>query len=161
MSALDESGFPGKFKADVSGSGNTHGYAVIAVGDNLDEIAIELYVEEANQPTQATVHLTREGSVGPIVLWLYPENQTPRVKPGEGEDGESNADEFYGILASRVISEDELVGPLDGAPLEELVDAMLDGNASIEVYSAGNTGTEVMENSEGEMSGLIEPEDDP
>ncbi|WP_331234212.1 CHRD domain-containing protein [Natronorarus salvus] len=157
MSALDDRGFPGKFEADVSGPGGARGYALIAIDDDLTEMGVELHVEGVSQPTQATIHLTRGGSTGPIVVWLYPTDRSPRVKPGVADDGESVADVYNGFLGKRVIGEDELVGPLGNAPLEELVELMLDGNASIEVYSA-NVG---IENAAGEMSGQIEPDFDP
>jgi hypothetical protein len=81
----------------------------------------------------AHIHLAPEGTNGPIVAWLYPSAPPAVLIPGRSD----------GILAVGTITEDDLVGPLAGMPLEALVAAMRAGLTYANVHTVNREGGEI------------------
>lgn len=88
-----------------------------------------LIVAGVADATQAHIHLAPAGQNGPVVAFLFgfvPEGQT-----------------VEGTLAQGVITDDDLVGPLAGATLEDLVAELEAGNAYVNVHTLANPPGEV------------------
>jgi hypothetical protein len=102
---------------------------------NHDGTAIEYKLIAANieNITQAHIHMAPEGVNGPVVAWLYPSAPPSQLIP----------DRFNGVLAEGVITADNLVGPLAGASLQDLLDAMNHGNSYVNVHTSQFPGGEI------------------
>ena len=85
--------------------------------------------------TMAHIHQGAAGQNGPVVAWLYPSPEVQAVRPIEGT--------FDGVLAADIVTEDDLVGPLEGEPLSELVSLLRDGNAYVNVHTDANPDGEI------------------
>ena len=81
----------------------------------------------------AHIHLAPAGVNGAVVVWLYPSGPPPLLI-----EGTTN-----GILAEGVITETNLVGPLEGGSLSALVDSLSSGNAYVNVHTATFGGGEI------------------
>jgi hypothetical protein len=91
-----------------------------------DELRFRVNVGNIHNVTQAHIHLAPAGQNGPVVAWLYPEGPPPQLIPGRSS----------GPLASGVLTDDDLVGPLLGADLEDLVKAMRAGDTYVNVHTS-------------------------
>ncbi|WP_336363637.1 CHRD domain-containing protein [Halalkalicoccus salilacus] len=96
---------------------------------------------QQSRVTQAHIHLGAEGENGPVIVWLYPE---------EGEEPELIEGRFDGTLATGTITEDDLVGPLEGASFEEAAERLESEGAYVNVHTEQHPG--------GEIRGQIEPD---
>jgi hypothetical protein len=74
----------------------------------------------------AHIHLAPVGVNGPVVVWLYPSAPPAQLIPGR----------FNGVLAEGVITDASLVGPLLGNELSVLIDALISGNAYVNVHTS-------------------------
>ena len=119
------------------------GHATFEVNEEGTEIDYELHVESICNVTQAHIHLGEEGENGPVIVWLYPE---------DGEEPELIEGRFDGMLAEGTITEDNLVGPLEGASFEEAAATLEDEGAYVNVHTEQHPG--------GEVRGQITPEGD-
>ena len=79
------------------------------------------------------IHLAPAGVNGPVVAWLYPGGP-----PASLLEGKTN-----GMLASGVITEENLLGPLAGESFEALISAMEGGAAYVNVHTTKNPGGEI------------------
>jgi hypothetical protein len=102
------------------------GNAVFQVSKDGTEISYKLIVANIENVTMAHIHLAPAGVNGPVVVWLYPDSPPPQLIEGR----------FSGILAEGVITEADLVGPLAGASLQDLIDHMAAGNTYINVHTS-------------------------
>jgi hypothetical protein len=84
-----------------------------------DGLHYRLIVANIQNVTMAHIHLAPAGVNGPVVAWLYPDAPPAQLIPGRSS----------GILATGVITADDLVGPLAGATLDDLLEAMRAGNS--------------------------------
>jgi len=99
-------------------------------GSSLDYKLIAANIENV---FMAHIHMQEPGVSGPIVVWLYP-STTPGVQlpPGGGR--------IDGVIAQGTITGDDLVGPLAGHPLSDLVTAMNTGNAYVNLHTNDGVG---------------------
>jgi hypothetical protein len=81
----------------------------------------------------AHIHLGPVGETGPVVVWLYPDGPPPQEIPGR----------FDGVLAEGTITSENLVGPLAGATLADLIDEIQAGNAYVNVHTVQNPPGEI------------------
>ena len=89
------------------------------------------------------IHMAGPGVNGPIVVWLYP---STAPMPGPFGAGRTN-----GVLAEGTITAANLVGPLAGHPLSDLVTAMSTGNAYVNLHT--NDGVDGVDTGAGDFPG--------
>jgi hypothetical protein len=109
------------------------GLAKFQLSKDGSEIHYRLIVANIENVVQAHIHVAPAGVNGPVVVWLYPAAPPAQLIPGR----------FNGVLAEGTITGGDLVGPLAGASLEDLVDAMRDGNTYVNVHTSQFPGGEV------------------
>ena len=81
-------------------------------------------VKDLLNPAAADMHLGPAGANGPLVVKLFPaRGAAPKKGP------------FSGVLAEGTFNASDLIGPLAGADLEELLEQVRTGNAYINVHS--------------------------
>ncbi|WP_336346114.1 CHRD domain-containing protein [Halalkalicoccus ordinarius] len=149
--AADEHDHVRSYSADLTGDQqvppvgtDASGHATFEANEDEMTVAYEVHVESICNVTQAHVHLGEEGENGPVVAWLYPE---------EGEEPELIEGRFDGTLAEGTITEDDLVGPLEGASAEEVVEMLKDEGAYVNVHTE--------QHPDGEIRGQIMPDEMP
>jgi len=76
----------------------------------------------------AHIHMAPAGVNGPIVVWLFP-STTP------GAPGPLGAGRMDGVLAEGTITAADFTGPLAGHPLDDLVKAINEGRAYVNVHT--------------------------
>ena len=120
------------FTADLDGAQEVPSAATLASGSAsfefsaaLDQMSYELYVFDISDITQAHIHLAPVGANGPVALWLYPSAPPALLIPGP----------FDGLLASGIVTDADLVGPLAGLSLAALYAEMSSGNAYVNVHT--------------------------
>ncbi len=128
------------FKAHLTGeqevpAANTRatGQANFKLSKDGSELQFKLIVANIENVRMAHIHLAPSGVNGPVVVWLYPSGP-----PAALIEGRTN-----GILAEGVITESSLVGPLSGASFEDLISALEDGNAYVNVHTNAYPGGEI------------------
>ncbi len=77
------------------------------------------------------IHMAPPGVNGPIVVWLYPSTAVQPLTPPTGPLDP-------GTIAQGTITAANLVGPLAGHPLEDLVAALDGGNAYVNLHTNDN-----------------------
>ncbi len=117
------------FEAELSGAQEVPMTATEATGEatfvlSADGTSIHfvLEVEDINNVIAAHIHLGAPGVNGPVVAFLY-----GPTAPGGGP--------IEGKIASGTITAANLVGPLAGHPLSDLVAAMNSGNTYANVHT--------------------------
>jgi hypothetical protein len=104
-----------------------------------DGLHYRLIVANLQNVTMAHIHVAPAGVNGPVAVWLYPSAPPPQLIEGR----------FSGVLATGVITEDDLVGPLQDAMLDDLLDLMRAGGTYVNVHTNQFPG--------GEIRGQIRP----
>lgn len=99
-----------------------HGRAVFHVSDDGQSVDYILVVNDIMNVRQSHIHIAARGVNGPIVVFLY----GPVPAGGGPIDGE---------IASGTFTAANLIGPLAGHPLSDLLDAMRSGNAYVNVHT--------------------------
>jgi len=133
------------FHAELSGEtagtpSEATGKAVFVFSKDGMTLKYKVGIHQLENTTMAHIHIApAPGGVGPIVLWLYPDNPPPQLIPGI----------FNGLLARRKVDASALVGPLAGMTLEDLRQAILEGRAYVNVHTTQFPA--------GEISGFIHP----
>jgi hypothetical protein len=102
------------------------GQAKFQLSKDGSEISYRLIVANIQNVTQAHIHLAAPGVNGPVVAWLYPSGPPAQLIPGRTS----------GVLATGTITADDLVGPLAGASLADLLAAMEAGNTYVNVHTS-------------------------
>lgn len=92
-----------------------------------------LIVANIEDVLMSHIHLAPAGANGAIVAWLYPSMPPAVLIPGR----------FDGVLAVGVITSANLVGPLAGQTLADLVGQIEAGNAYVNVHTLTNPGGEI------------------
>lgn len=101
------------------------GAAEFVLGDDGGSLSFTLDVDGLENTTMAHIHLAPAGENGPPVVWLHTQEGAPELVPGV----------FSGTLASGTITADDLVGPLEGATLDDLVVELAAGNTYVNVHT--------------------------
>ena len=99
-----------------------HGRATFHVSDDGQSVDYILVVNDIMNVRQSHIHVAPRGVNGPIVVFLY----GPKPAGGGPIDGE---------IASGTFTAANLIGPLAGHPLSDLLDAMRAGNAYVNVHT--------------------------
>jgi hypothetical protein len=103
------------------------GQAEFKLSKDGTELHYKLKVSKIDNAFMAHIHMAPAGSNGPIVVWLF-----PGTAPVPGPLG---AGRFNGKIAEGTITASNLVGPLAGHPLSDLVAAIQAGNAYVNVHT--------------------------
>jgi hypothetical protein len=111
----------GNAEFNLSADGNTMTYKVNVM--NMDKI------------TQAHIHSGKTGVNGPVVVWLF--NATQPTGP------------MNGMLSQGSVTSKDLVGPLKGKQMSDLVKMITDGAAYANVHTEPNP--------KGEIRGQLSP----
>lgn len=99
------------------------------------KIGFRLTVNNLSNFTQAHIHKGERGVNGPVVVFLFGPVD-PDISVNKG-------------IVEGIITAEDLVGPLEGRPLSELIDLMREGKAYVNAHTA--------QNPEGEIRGQIKP----
>ena len=105
---------------------DAQGHAIFQVNPAGTAISYRLVVANIENVTQAHIHLGAAGATGGIVAWLYPAAPPSQLIPGRSQ----------GTLGEGEITAASLVGTLAGKPLSDLLDAMQNGGAYINVHTS-------------------------
>lgn len=104
------------------------GKAVFTLNDELDGINYSIDVSKMENVTSAHIHQGAKGKNGPPIVSLL-----------EGQpDGE-----VEGNLVEGVILEMDLIGPLEGKPLEALIELLEKGNTYVNIHTEKNPNGEI------------------
>lgn len=98
------------------------GQAFFQLSADGSEIHYQLVVANLDNPVASHIHLAPAGTNGSVVAFLFANGV-----PGSGR--------FDGVLAEGTITAANLVGPLAGHPLSDLLDAMASGGAYVNVHT--------------------------
>ncbi len=109
------------------------GEAIFHLSEDGTELHYKLIVANIENVLMAHIHMAPLGENGSVVAWLYPDGPPPQLIPGR----------FDGVLAEGVITADDLVGPLAGASLNDLIDEIMAGNTYVNVHTEQNPGGEI------------------
>lgn len=112
---------------EAAGTGSdAHGNAVFMFADDGSSMKYKLVVNGLDDVTMAHIHVAEvPGGNGPPVLWLYPDAPPPSLIEGT----------FNGLLGSRTVTSDDLTGAAGIASLAELMDAIDQGRAYVNVHT--------------------------
>lgn len=102
------------------------GVAKFQLRGDGEALGFRVNVASIDDVTMAHIHLAPRGENGAVVAWLYPDAPPPQLI-----EGRTN-----GPLATGTVTDDDLVGPLAGADLDALVDAIEAGEAYVNVHTS-------------------------
>ena len=105
------------------------GQAVLKVDRDGSALHYRLIVANIEDVAQAHIHVGPAGTNGGVVAFLY------GPAPVAGRTA--------GVLATGTITAADLIGPMAGASLDDLLDAIRSGNAYVNVHTATNPGGEI------------------
>jgi hypothetical protein len=120
-----------QFSAELSGTAagtdsTAAGQALLELSPAGDLISYQLNVQNIENVTMAHIHLAEEpGGDGPPAVWLYPSAPPPELIPGQ----------FSGLLGQGSFTDLELVGPLAGMTLDDLLIAIKENRAYVNVHT--------------------------
>jgi hypothetical protein len=109
-------------------SSDLSGEAIFMLSEDETELHYSLVVTSFDDVTQAHIHLAPPGENGPVVAFLF------------------NADEdtaMDGTLVQGTITSFDLVGPLAGSDLADLIAEIENGSAYVNVHTPENPGGEI------------------
>jgi hypothetical protein len=114
------------------------GQAIFHLAPNGESIDYRLIASNIDNVVQSHIHVGPPGVNGPIVVFLY-----GLVAPGGGRHD--------GVLATGTITAANLIGPLAGHPLSDLVTELRNGNAYVNVHT--NDGVDGINTGPGDFPG--------
>jgi hypothetical protein len=117
---------------------HANGDAVVKIAHGGTELRYKLRVAHIENVVQAHIHVGPVGVNGPIVAFLY-----GPVAPGGGL--------IEGEIASGTITAANLIGPLAGRPLSDLIAEIKNGNAYVNVHT--NDGVAPVDTGPGDFPG--------
>jgi hypothetical protein len=109
------------------------GQATFQLSHDGTQLQYELVVANIENVTQAHIHIAPAGANGPVTAWLYPPGPPAQLIPGRSN----------GVLAEGVITAENLVGPLAGQSLADLVALMRSGDTYVNVHTSQWPGGEI------------------
>jgi hypothetical protein len=109
------------------------GQAIFQLSADGDALSYQLNVANILNVLQAHIHQAPAGEGGPVVAWLYPSGPPATLIPGRSQ----------GVLAEGVITSADLVGPLAGMDLDDLLADLRSGNAYVNVHTTANPPGEI------------------
>jgi hypothetical protein len=108
--------------------------AIFHLAPDGQSIDYQLNAANIENVFMAHIHMSAGAGVnGPIVVWLYP-STTPGVQAPLG------GGRIQGVIAQGTITASALTGPLAGHPLEDLLQAMRDGHAYVNLHTNDGVG---------------------
>lgn len=127
------------FEATLSGGNevpavqsSASGRATFQLSQSGTSLLYTITVNGIENPLMAHIHLASVGKDGPPVVPLYPTKDHP-AKMGE----------FSGELASGTITSAQLVGPLKGKTVADLLENIRNGDTYVNVHSKVHPGGEL------------------
>ena len=120
-------------------SSKAEGELKLVVRADGKSISYSLTVKDIRNPAGADIHLGPDTANGPLVVKLF---------PAAGETGKKG--DFSGVLAEGTITAADLIGPLKGAPLSDLIDEIRAGNTYTNLHT--NDGAEPVNTGPGDLS---------
>ncbi|WP_148933188.1 CHRD domain-containing protein [Paenibacillus methanolicus] len=124
------------FKAFLKGRNEVPPVRTIAAGDAIFQLSrsrnklfFRVAIRDINRVTQAHIHLGRRGENGPVVAFLF----------GPSKFGISVT---RGIIRG-TLTRSDLVGPLSGKTIHDLVDEFKSGNAYVNIHTVQNPDGEI------------------
>jgi hypothetical protein len=114
------------------------GVAIFQLNPEGTELSYRLIASNIENVVAAHIHIGAPAVNGPVVAFLF-----GAVAPGLGRQN--------GVLATGTITASDLVGPLQGMPFEDLVDAITSGNAYVNVHT--NDGIDPINTGAGDFPG--------
>jgi hypothetical protein len=122
------------FIARLDGAGGTEseawGHAVFNLSRGGTELRYRLIVHQLDDVTMAHIHWAPSGRP---VVWLYPDGPPPTLIEGRVD----------GVVATGVITADDLINDLAGQTLEDLLYEMETGNTFVNVHTDAFPGGEI------------------
>ena len=118
---------------DAGTDSPAQGQVIFRLSKDGSRLHFEMMVASLEDVTMAHIHLAPAGENGPPVVWLYP-SRPPMLMIG----GETN-----GLLSQGTITENDLVGPLTGGTLEDLLAEMLMGRTYVNVHTIEHPAGEI------------------
>jgi CHRD domain len=129
-----------KFQAKLSGMNQSpvvdtpaHGEATFVLSKSGKSLSYRLSVTDITNVSMAHIHMGPAGQEGPVVAWLYPSKPPAVVKKGK----------FTGLLAHGTLTAANLMGPLQGKTISDLVDQIKDGKAYVNVHTEKHPAGEI------------------
>ena len=114
------------------------GQAIFKLSKDGTELHYKIIVANILNVIGAHIHLAPAGENGPIVLSMLPDpaNFPPAFIPDPGLT-------LSGILVEGKATADDLVGPLAGMSLDDLIEAIESGNTYVNVHTVQNRPGEI------------------
>jgi hypothetical protein len=122
---------------------DAQGQAIFRISDDGSSVDYKLIASNIDNAFMAHIHMGPPTVAGPIVVWLY-----PSTAPVPGPLGSGRHD---GVLAEGTFTAANLVGPLAGHPLSDLIAAIAAGNAYVNVHT--NDGQDGVNTGPGDFPG--------
>ena len=98
------------------------GQAIFQLNKEGTELSYKLIVSNIENVRASHIHTAVEGQNGPVVAFLYSGGLVP---------GKSN-----GVLAEGTITESDLIGPMAGKTMQDLIDAFYEGMTYVNVHTS-------------------------
>ncbi|MDX1542789.1 MAG: CHRD domain-containing protein [Christiangramia sp.] len=106
------------------------GQAIVKISKDETYLEYKLIVANIDNVVMSHFHMAPAGTNGSVVVWLF------------GKEGPAPAGDFNGVLAEGVITEDDVVGSLNG-DFQALIDAIRAGNIYVNVHTTEFPGGEL------------------
>lgn len=102
------------------------GEAIFHVNPDFTNITFMVIAANIQNITMSHIHIDDGSKLGPIVVWLYPRSPPAKEIPGR----------FNGVLMMGTITAADLVGPLAGMTIKDLVTKMQTGFAYVVIHTS-------------------------
>ena len=110
-----------------------HGNAIFVLSKSGRSLTYRLSVADIDSVSMAHIHIGPRGREGPVAVWLYPSKPPAVVKEGK----------FTGVLARGTITDAQLLGPLKGKTIGDLVNDIEAGKAYVNVHTTEHPAGEI------------------